>query len=160
MSLSLIHIFVLRKVLARDRDDRYATAAELASDLDAFVASQGSAEEMPTLTAEILDALFPGEREERTQWLRRARGYLREPGRATMPPPVPVAGASTPSMLSLIHIFGSVDRATHATITVEKLGGVDHLFVVGANVGTTEQTFNPDQGEWEPHGWLLTLGAD
>jgi eukaryotic-like serine/threonine-protein kinase len=90
---------VLRKVLARDRDDRYATAAELASDLDAFVASQGSAEEMPTLTAEILDALFPGEREERTQWLRRARGYLREPGRATMPPPVPVAGASTPSML-------------------------------------------------------------
>jgi hypothetical protein len=56
--------------------------------------------------------------------------------------------------------IGSVDRATHATITVEKLGGVDHLFVVGANVGTTEQTFNPDQGEWEPHGWLLTLGAD
>jgi len=51
------------------------------------------------VTAEILDALFPGEREERTQWLRRARGYLREPGRMTLPPPVPVAGANTPSML-------------------------------------------------------------
>jgi serine/threonine protein kinase len=90
---------ILRRALARDRDDRYATAAELARDLDAFVDSQGGADEMPLLTAEILDALFPGEREERTQWLRRARGYLREPGRATLPPPVPVAGASVRSMI-------------------------------------------------------------
>ena len=90
---------IVRRTLARDRDDRYPTAAELARDLDDFVASQGSAEDMPGLTAEILDALFPGEREERAQWLRRARGYLREPGRATLPPPVPVAGTNTPSML-------------------------------------------------------------
>jgi serine/threonine-protein kinase len=90
---------VLRRALARDRDDRYATAAEFARALDAFVDSQGSAEEMRSRTAEILDALFPGEREERTQWLRRARGYLREPGRVTLPPPVPVAGANTPSMM-------------------------------------------------------------
>jgi hypothetical protein len=91
--------FIVRRTLARDRDDRYPTAAELARELDDFVASQGSAEDMPGLTAEILDALFPGEREERAQWLRRARGYLREPGRATLPPPVPVAGTNTPSML-------------------------------------------------------------
>jgi len=94
---------ILRRALARDRVDRHATAAELAGELDAFVASQGSPDEMPALTAEILDALYPGEREERTQWLRRARGYLREPGRATMtatmPPPVPVAGASTASTI-------------------------------------------------------------
>lgn len=56
--------------------------------------------------------------------------------------------------------IGSVDRSTHAAITVEQLGGVDHLLVVGANVGSTEQAFNPNQGEWEPHGWLLTLGAE
>jgi hypothetical protein len=49
--------------------------------------------------------------------------------------------------------------ATSAAITVEMLDGVDHLLVVGANVGSTEHRFDPDQGWWEPHGWLLTIQA-
>jgi hypothetical protein len=55
---------------------------------------------------------------------------------------------------------GSLDRGTHAAVTVENLDGVDRVLVVGVNVGSTDQAFDPDQGEWEPHGWLLTLGAD
>jgi hypothetical protein len=49
--------------------------------------------------------------------------------------------------------------ATSAAITVELLDGVDHLVVVGAEVGSTEHPFDPDQGWWEPHGWLLTIQA-
>jgi len=49
--------------------------------------------------------------------------------------------------------------ATSAAITVEMLDGVDHLLVVGVNVGSTEHPFDPDQGWWEPHGWLLTIQA-
>jgi hypothetical protein len=56
--------------------------------------------------------------------------------------------------------IGSPDRSTHAAVTVENLEGVDQVLIVGVNVGSTEHAFNPDQGEWEPHGWLLTLGAE
>ena len=49
--------------------------------------------------------------------------------------------------------------ATSASITVELLDGVDHLLVVGIDVGSTEHPFDPDQGWWEPHGWLLTVQA-
>jgi eukaryotic-like serine/threonine-protein kinase len=87
---------VVRRSLARDRDERYATAAELARDLDQFVAAQGD-EDMALLTAGVLDALFPGEREAREQWLRRAQAPRPEGSRATMPPPVHVVGAPPPS---------------------------------------------------------------
>ncbi len=49
--------------------------------------------------------------------------------------------------------------ATSAAITVELLDGVDHLIVVGVDVGSTEHPFDPGQGWWEPHGWLLTVQA-
>jgi hypothetical protein len=55
---------------------------------------------------------------------------------------------------------GSLDRGTHASITVESLDGVDRVLVVGVNVGSTEGAFDPGQGEWEPHGWLLTLEGE
>ena len=54
----------------------------------------------------------------------------------------------------------SLDRATRASLTVESLEGVDRLLIVGVNVGSTETPFDPDQGEWEAHGWLLTLEAE
>ena len=47
--------------------------------------------------------------------------------------------------------------ATRASITVELLDAVDHLLVVGVNVGSTEHPLDPNQGAWEPHGWLLTV---
>lgn len=87
---------IVRRALARDRDDRYPTAAELARDLDAFVATL-PADDMQQLTAAVLDALFPGEREAREQWIRRAHAPRPEGGRATLPPPVHVVGAPPPS---------------------------------------------------------------
>jgi hypothetical protein len=54
----------------------------------------------------------------------------------------------------------SLDRGTGASLTVESLDGVDRVLIVGVNVGTTEHPFNPTQGEWEPHGWLLTLAGE
>jgi hypothetical protein len=59
-----------------------------------------------------------------------------------------------------LKFVGSLDRSTQAAVTVENLDSVDHVLVVGVNVGTTEQPFDPNQGEWESHGWLLTLGAE
>jgi serine/threonine protein kinase len=89
---------IVRRSLARDRDERYPTAEELARDLDAFVAAQAPDEDMPTLTGEILDALFPGEREKRAMWLRSVNVQRRDAPRATMPPPATLVGAHTPSM--------------------------------------------------------------
>ena len=54
----------------------------------------------------------------------------------------------------------SNDRATRASMTVDELDGVAQVLVVGANVGSTEHPFDPDQGEWEPHSWLLTLEGE
>jgi hypothetical protein len=53
--------------------------------------------------------------------------------------------------------IGSPERATHASLTVESLDGAQRVLVVGVNLGSTEHPFRPAQGEWEPHGWLLTL---
>jgi hypothetical protein len=50
--------------------------------------------------------------------------------------------------------------ATTASITVELLDDVDRILVVGVDVGSTEHDFDPDQGWWEPHGWLLTVEAE
>jgi hypothetical protein len=55
---------------------------------------------------------------------------------------------------------GSTDRATQASMTVESLEGVDRIVLVGVNIGDADAPFDPDQGEWEPHGWLLTIGAE
>lgn len=58
--------------------------------------------------------------------------------------------------------IAATDRATSAAVTVEGLDavGVDHVVVVGANVGSTEHAFRPDQREWEPHGWTLTVEGE
>jgi hypothetical protein len=55
--------------------------------------------------------------------------------------------------------ISSTRLATHAAITVELVDAVDRFLVVGVNVGSTEHPFDPDQGWWEPHGWLLTVQA-
>jgi hypothetical protein len=51
----------------------------------------------------------------------------------------------------------SLPLGTSASMTIEPLDGVDRVLVVGANVGSTEHPFQPNQGWWEPHGWLLTI---
>ncbi len=53
----------------------------------------------------------------------------------------------------------STDHGTAASLTVEELEGVDSLLIIAQNLGSTEHPFSPNQGEWEPHGWLLTVEA-
>ncbi len=60
------------------------------------------------------------------------------------------------AVLAQIHVT-SPDRATQAALTLEGLDGIDRVVMVGVNVGSTEHKFSPAQGEWEPHGWLLTI---
>jgi hypothetical protein len=47
--------------------------------------------------------------------------------------------------------------ATSAALTVELVDAVDRFLVVGVNVGSTEHPFDPGQGWWEPHGWVLAI---
>lgn len=54
----------------------------------------------------------------------------------------------------------SLPLGTSASMTVEKLDGVDRIVIVGTNVGSTEHPFDPQQGWWEPHGWLLTVEGE
>ncbi len=51
----------------------------------------------------------------------------------------------------------SPNFATQAAMTLDGLDGTDRVVVVGVNVGGTEHTFLPAQGEWEAHGWTLTV---
>jgi serine/threonine-protein kinase len=86
---------ILRRALARDAGDRYPTAAELARDLDAFVASLGGADDMAQRTSGILEALFPDDREKRAQWLRHANA-TRAQRASVPPPPLPKARRTPP----------------------------------------------------------------
>ncbi len=54
----------------------------------------------------------------------------------------------------------SLPLGTSAAMTIEPLDGVDRVLVVGADVGSTEHPFDPQQGWWEPHGWLLTVEGE
>jgi hypothetical protein len=57
-------------------------------------------------------------------------------------------------------VVSSPDRATDAQVTIVDLDGAASILVVGANVGDFEYPFDPDDEEWEPHGWLLTVAAE
>jgi hypothetical protein len=51
----------------------------------------------------------------------------------------------------------SPDLATRAAVTVDMLDATRRIVVVGVNLGSTEHPFSPSQGQWEPHGWMVTL---
>jgi serine/threonine protein kinase len=80
---------VVRKALARNRDERYATAADLACDLERFLERCGHGDRNPAL-ATWLAGLFPGEATKQRRWLDRAE---RPDAPTTMFPPAPVAEA-------------------------------------------------------------------
>jgi serine/threonine-protein kinase len=79
---------ILMRALAKDRDTRYATAAELAKDLDAYVMSGGRIVNPATLL-EIMARLFPGERDRDASWFEDTGLPIRT---------VPLAPLSLPSM--------------------------------------------------------------
>jgi serine/threonine protein kinase len=81
---------IIEKATQRDRDARYASAAELGEALDAFV---GDATGLPGELAMLLERLYPGEEARLASWARAATS-VRIP-KHTMPPPAPVPTASS-----------------------------------------------------------------
>jgi len=65
---------IVWEALMPQRDDRYADAASMAKDLDAFVGRTSAPEGMELHAATIVEELFPGERARREAWADRLRG--------------------------------------------------------------------------------------
>jgi eukaryotic-like serine/threonine-protein kinase len=95
---------VLMRALARDRDARYATAAELAKDLDAYVMAGGRIINPATLL-ETMTNLFPGERDRDASWFEQGALPIRT---------VPLAPIALPSMdlVSEVSHFPTAPMAT------------------------------------------------
>jgi hypothetical protein len=54
----------------------------------------------------------------------------------------------------------SLDRGTDAQMTMVELDKVAAVLVVGVSLGDPKWPFDPDDGVWEPHGWMLTVAAE
>jgi eukaryotic-like serine/threonine-protein kinase len=88
---------IVLRALARDPDDRYATAAEMKEGLDAFVKDVDG--DMREELAAAVSRLFPGEAEKHAIW-RRAALSISTLARTPPPPlPVPKAPPNEPLML-------------------------------------------------------------
>lgn len=77
---------VIEKSLRQNRDERYASAAAMADDLDAFLGKTKPAELQAKL-ARFVEELFPGEAQKQEAWLAEATGIERK----TLAPIVPIA---------------------------------------------------------------------
>ena len=77
---------VLERSLARDKNERYATAAELARDLDACAQTEGRGV-TPAAVAEVMRELFVSERERQASWLADASAPDRTAPLQTLKPP-------------------------------------------------------------------------
>jgi serine/threonine-protein kinase len=81
---------IVRKSLAKNRDDRYQTAGELEGALQAFVKSQG-VDDMRGFTGALLHRLFPDERQKQTGWLATmATSPIAMMSTHTIAPPAPI----------------------------------------------------------------------
>jgi len=81
---------IVDKALKRDPNDRYATAAEMAVDLDAFALKHGRKAPMRDVLSGWLEELFPGERSKQEVWLDKV-SHIKTQTRMTMRPPAPLA---------------------------------------------------------------------
>jgi hypothetical protein len=51
-------------------------------------------------------------------------------------------------------------KATEAHLQIVDTQGAAAFVVVASNVGNWTTPFDPDEGPWEPHGWLLTIAQE
>ncbi|MCW5837822.1 MAG: serine/threonine protein kinase [Labilithrix sp.] len=82
---------IIDRALRRDRDERYATAEEMRTDLDAFARATGP--HAPKLAA-FVERVFPGGEARQTKWLRDAASVRVSAGTMAPPAPVPIASSS------------------------------------------------------------------
>lgn len=88
---------VLRRALARNRDERYPTAEAFGKDLDAFAGSGSKPVDANALSS-FMSELFPKDRERQLEWLQTASGPrplslvpLKRPGSIAAHAPMPAA---------------------------------------------------------------------
>jgi eukaryotic-like serine/threonine-protein kinase len=105
---------ILMRALARDRDARYPTAAELAKDLDAFVMTGGRIVNPATLL-DLMTNLFPGERDRDASWFEDGELPIRT---------VPLAPISLPSM-------ELVSDVTHLPTSPDPISGAAPATLLG-----------------------------
>lgn len=54
----------------------------------------------------------------------------------------------------------STPRATEAQATIADLDGADGVLLVAYNAGDVDREFDPDDGVWEPHAFLVTVASE
>ncbi len=89
---------IIDRALRRDRDERYATAEEMRTDLDAFARTSAP---HPQKVAALVSRLFPGGEARQEKFLRQAAS-IRIPA-TTMEPPAPVPIASSSGIADADH---------------------------------------------------------
>jgi hypothetical protein len=57
-------------------------------------------------------------------------------------------------------LIASTPRATSAQATITELDGTDSVLVVAMNAGDESRPYDPDDGAFEPHAYLLTLASE
>ena len=55
------------------------------------------------------------------------------------------------------HRFGAPVREPHVEATLESLDGVASIVLGAINLGDPAAPFDPREGPWEPHAFLLTV---
>jgi eukaryotic-like serine/threonine-protein kinase len=87
---------IVRRALAKDRNDRYQRAQDLARDLDAFVGKAALAK-MGELSGRVLDDLFPGDRDKQMGWLKTTSAMDASKAKATIAPPALLPSVNIPT---------------------------------------------------------------
>ncbi len=81
---------IVKRALSHDPAARYASGAEMARDLDAFLRKHGRKGDMAEVLASWIEELFPGERAKQETWLAEVSAVPRSEAKKTMAPPAPI----------------------------------------------------------------------
>ncbi|MEO8877804.1 MAG: serine/threonine-protein kinase [Polyangiaceae bacterium] len=88
---------IIQKSLAVRREERYATADEMAKALNAYLAARDETDLEPKL-ARFMTDFFPGEHDRQLMWLAQATTKERSSPNVTLPPPIPLAEVSAAAL--------------------------------------------------------------
>lgn len=56
--------------------------------------------------------------------------------------------------------FGVADKATEAALSVGELDASESVLLVGTNVSTWDEAFDPETTAFEPHGWVVSVASE
>lgn len=56
--------------------------------------------------------------------------------------------------------FGVAEKGTSCALSVGELDATDAVVLVGTNVGSSDEPLDPETTPREPHGWVVSIGAE